>query len=157
MDLAINYNSRTLSFGLSLAGADLASDQGLRSAVLVSLLTDRRANDDDVLPGAPEDTNRRGSWDDAWPEADGDLQGSRLWLLTRSKQIPDVLERAKAYSEEALAWLIEDGVAQAVAVNADWVEGPSSGALRGVLGLHVAVRLISGSLFADVFNYSLGG
>lgn len=148
MDLAILYDDRALTFDLTTLGADLATEDGLRAAVLVSLFTDRRAEADDPLPGAPNSADRRGWWADAWPEVDGDRIGSRLWLLAREKQTVDVLQRAQVYSEEALAWLIEDGVALAVSVTAEWVA-------TGVLGLHVALRLADGGRFDDVFNYQL--
>lgn len=165
MDLAILYNGRAFTFDLATAGADLATEDGLRSAVLVSLFTDRRAEADDPLPGAPGSADRRGWWADAWPDdaqggasvaggrtpgatLDGDRIGSRLWLLGREKQTADVLQRARDYSEEALAWLIEDGVALAVSVTAEWVA-------TGVLGLHVAIRLADGGRFEDVFDYPL--
>jgi phage gp46-like protein len=148
MDLAILYNGRAFTFDLATAGADLATEDGLRAAVLVSLFTDRHAEADDPLPGAPNSADRRGWWADAWPELDGDRIGSRLWLLGREKQTADVLQRAQVYSEEALAWLIEDGVALAVSVTAEWMA-------TGVLGLHVALRLADGGRFEDVFDYPL--
>ncbi len=46
--------------------------------------------------------------------------------------------------------MIDDGVARAVTVDAEWTA-------RGVLGLHTAIRLADGSLFTDVFNYTLEG
>lgn len=150
MDLAIIYSGSSFTFDLALNanGSDLAADDGLRSAVLVSLFTDRRANSDDVLPDGTDD--RRGSWQDQYPDLDGDLQGSRLWLLAREKQLPDVLQRAQAYAEEALAWLLADGVARAVTVTAEWVAS-------GMLGLLVDIRLVNGSRFTDVFNYPVEG
>ena len=148
MDLAVAFDSNKFSFDLAIQGADIATDEGLRTAVLVSLFTDRRANDDDVIPDGTD--NRRGWWADAWPEVDGDLEGSRLWLLSREKQLPDVLQRAKEYGEEALAWLIDDGIALTVTVSAEW-------AASGVLGLRVEIQLADGSRFSDVFNYPLEG
>lgn len=150
MDLALVYDSLALDFDLALQGGDLATDSGLRSAVLVSLFTDRRAEADDPLPGAPGDTDRRGWWADAWPAVDGDRIGSRLWLLARQKQTVDVLLRAQSYSEEALAWLIDDGVARSVQVEAQWVR-------PGMLGLRVVITLADGVRFEDVFNYHFTG
>ena len=49
----------------------------------------------------------------------GDQFGSRLWLLSREKVVPETVARAKEYAEEALAWLIEDGVASRVVVTAE--------------------------------------
>ncbi|WP_324606427.1 phage GP46 family protein [Xenorhabdus nematophila] len=67
--------------------------------------TDRRALDSDELP-AGAGTDRRGWWGDTFNTRS---IGSRLWLLAREKQLSAVLHRAKAYADEALAWLIDDG------------------------------------------------
>lgn len=112
-----------------LAGASLAVDDGLESAIVISLFTDRRANEDDLIPGG---TDRRGWWGDTFSEVEGDKIGSRLWLLSREKQEREVLERAKQYSEEALAWLVEDGIARAITVTASIVRD-------GLLGLQIEV------------------
>lgn len=94
-----------------VSGGALASGDDLTTAVLISLFTDRRANDDDTLPDASND--RRGWWGDL----DQDVPiGSRLWLLSRSKLMPSVALAAKGYITEALRWLIDDGVAAAVDV-----------------------------------------
>ncbi len=128
-DLAIVWHET--GGDIELGGYDLATDDGLRTAVILSLFTDRRAEPDDVLPDDGGD--RRGFWADAWPEADSDRLGSRLWLVSREKQLPVVAERAREYAEEALAWLVEDGIAGAVRVEA-LIQG------RGVLGLHVSIE-----------------
>ena len=118
------------------AGADLAMDQfelatddGLETAVILSLFTDARAADDDPLPIGS--TDRRGAWIDSYPAVDGDKFGSRLWLL-RGKQTQDELNRAKQYAEEALAWMIADGVARRVEVIAYIVR-------MEMLGLSIAI------------------
>lgn len=141
-DLSLSYVNKGLSqppaIDLSLVGYDLATEDGLRTAVIISLFTDRRAEADDEIPDGSDD--RRGWW--AGPI------GSRLWLLARTKETPDTLARARAYAIEALQWLIDDGVATTVDVTAEW-------ARRGVLALHVAITLADRNRFEDVFNYSL--
>lgn len=92
----------------------LAGDGGLDTAVILSLFTDARARDGDDTP-APDDL--RGWWGDDFAAKTGDRFGSRLWLLGRRKQLPSVLAEAKGYAEEALAWLIKDGVASSVSVD----------------------------------------
>lgn len=96
-----------------VADGALASSDDLGSSVLISLFSDRPANDDDVIPDGS--SNRRGWWGDL--DADTVL-GSRLWLLSRSRLDDDVAKMAVIYAKEALQWLIDDGVAQAVAVTA---------------------------------------
>lgn len=112
-----------------VAGPSLAEDDGLQTAVLLSLFLDRLADAGDA---ALEPTARRGWWGDAYPEVEGDHIGSRLWLLAREKQLPQVQARAELYAREALQWLIDDGVASAVDVAA---EVPTA----GVLGLAVTI------------------
>ena len=99
---------------LALDQFALAADDGLETAVILSLFSDARARDDDALPLGQ--TDRRGWWADAYPAADGDRFGSRLWLLRASKQLQQSLNEARDYAEEALAWLVEDGAASKVEV-----------------------------------------
>ncbi len=92
-------------------GGALASGNDLASAVLISLFTDRIADDSDIPPDSSDD--RRG-W---WGTADEEVPiGSRLWLLDRSRLTRDVANAAKIYMEEALQWLIDDQVALSVKV-----------------------------------------
>lgn len=95
--------------------ARLAEDEGLRTAVILSLFTDRRAEPGDELP---DGTTRGGYWGDAYPARPGDRWGSRLWLLQRSTITRDVLRRAETYAREAFDWAIEDGVASRVVATA---------------------------------------
>lgn len=81
------------------AGGDLVDDD-LQHLLTLSLLTWRRAADDDVVP----DGMGRQGW-----FADPDF-GSRLWLLYRAKLNTETLARAKAYVLEALRWLVTEGV-----------------------------------------------
>ena len=117
--------------------ADLAREEDIETAVILSLMLDARARDDDALPDGSGD--RRGWWaDSAAPAADGDRTGSRLWLLSREKTLPEVLRRARDYAEEALAWLLEDGAAKNVSVHAAMPR-------RGLLALTVVITLPDGS------------
>lgn len=125
---------RDLGGEWAVAGPSLAADDGLQTAIVLSLFTDRLAAEGDatVQPAA-----RRGWWGDAYPEVTGDRIGSRLWQLAREKQTTAVLARAELYAREALQWLVDDGVASAVTVAAEWVRGP--GVEAGTLGLAISV------------------
>lgn len=116
-DLALIWNDELAAGDLAIEAGDLKTDAGLRTAVLVSLFTNRRAQPDDVLPA--DDGDRGGWWGDVSPQTSNDLIGSRLWLLAREKRLASVLVRARDYCIEALAWLIEDGVAAAVDVEVE--------------------------------------
>lgn len=114
----------------TLAKPGLKEDAGLETAVVLSLFTDRRAQAGDALPDGS--AGRRGWWGDHFAEVEGDRIGSRLWLLSREKQMPAVLARAREYALEALQWLIDDGIARAVNVEAEVVR-------NGVLGLRIEI------------------
>lgn len=92
-----------------LFAGDLVRDEGLTTAVLISLFTDRRAEDSDAV----DDGDRRGYWGDAYSVTPW---GSRLWMLSREKQTPAAVRRARDYAEEALAWLVTDRIASSVRV-----------------------------------------
>ena len=107
-----------MSFELTVENGDFVNDSTFTTALIISLFTDRRAKAEDPLPD-PENTDRRGWWADNLAEVQDDRIGSRLWLLSREKTIKDVLIRAKQYAEEALEWLIDDGVAAKVEVETE--------------------------------------
>ena len=106
--LSIVVDGQTISLGLD-------STEPLVRAVIISLFTWRRANADDELPSA----ERMGWWGDNFATVANDRIGSRLWLLSRAKLIPETLRRAKSYAEEALRWLIDDGIAAHVEVEVE--------------------------------------
>src|SRR5512143_214117 len=108
-DLALVWSVETNNADLSLIDSDVASDQGLLTAVLLSLFLDRRAEDDDIPPSG-DARDRRGWWADEFLEPEGDKIGSRLWLLDRSKIVGETTKRADEYAREALAWMLSDRV-----------------------------------------------
>lgn len=127
---------RTLFLGFD-QGADyaidalgLTADDGLETAVILSLFTDRLAEPGDNIPDGTAD--RRGWWADMFADVPADRIGSRLWLLHREKQTLAVVNRAREYAQEALNWLVEDGVAKSVQVTTSIVR-------TGVLGIFVEV------------------
>lgn len=114
----------------------LSEDEGLRTAIIISLFTDRRANADDELPNATG--NRRGWFGDNFAAIDGDQIGSRLWLLSREKQLVNVLLKAREYCKEALQWMIADGVAKSVEVVSDVLRD-------GVLAVYITINKPGGN------------
>lgn len=140
---AYPYTTLVTSTALPESGVDmlatyaLALEGGLATAVTLSLFTDARAGIDDALPLRQAD--RRGWVGDEFmaapdtalaPDATADRWGSLLWLLYQSKATDDVLERARFAAQEALAWLVRDGIASRVDVSANWVTSRSGRADR---------------------------
>jgi len=105
---------------LVLSGFDLERDDGLETAVIISLFTDRRASNEQIPVELPQD-DLRGYWGDIANATPSDQTGSLLWLLAREKQRPQILGRAQQYCREALAWMVEDLVATRVEVTAQFV------------------------------------
>ena len=98
-----------------IESTDLSQEESLIRAVIISLFTWRRANPDDLIEG-----QKMGYWGDAAePPQVNDKIGSRLWLLSRAKILPDTFNRAREYAQEALQWLIDDGVCSKVDVLAE--------------------------------------
>lgn len=112
-DLALTWGTQDAD--LSMIDADLSSDTGLETAVMLSLYTDRRAEDDDEPPSGDAD-DRRGWWADQFAANEGDRIGSRLWLLDRAKRTAGDLRSAEEYTREALAWMLEDRVVSTIDV-----------------------------------------
>jgi phage gp46-like protein len=113
-------SGRPVSYAERLQTFAIALEPTLQTAIILSLFTDRRAGADDVLPAGA--TDRRGWVGEAFV-GDGKAWGSHLWLLYVGKSTADVLERARFAAQEALAWMVDAGVASRVVVTAEWVAG----------------------------------
>lgn len=127
-DIALNWLTTTADF--TVEAADVMPDDGLETAITVSLFTDRRAELGDVLPDG--ETDRRGWLGDEFAEVEGDRIGSRLWLLAREKATQSTLDRARDYSLEALQWLLDDKVTDRLEVTTEYVT-------RDVMGIAVTL------------------
>ena len=104
-------------YDLRLRDGDLLGDGGLETSIIISLLTDRRVTQEQL----PEfQTDRKGWWGDLLPVVDGDQIGSRLWTLNRSKISNETLRLHEDYAREALQHFIEDGVADSIAIEANY-------------------------------------
>ena len=105
---------------------DLEVDDGLSTAVLISLFSDARASDDRTVPIADQDLR---GW---WGEETGEAFGSLLWLLAREKETPETLARARSAARDALQWLVNGGIAREVRVDASYPR-------RGFLELDITI------------------
>jgi phage gp46-like protein len=145
-DILVQWNNTDGTGDWVLAFGDVQTGQDLETACLVSLFTDRLATPDFV----PTDgtTDRRGWWAD--PYNDQPL-GSNLWQLERAKKTRDTLGLARRYAQDALQWLIDDGVASTVVVDTRWI-GAEVGST--MLGIAVAISQPDGSLTRFVFGWA---
>lgn len=109
----------------------LAAGDPLETAVLISLFTDRLVTPAEV----PEGVSRGGWWGGAFPYVAGDVEGSRLWsLLVRGREDRVALLAAADHAREALAWLLEDSLADVVGAVAERLD-------NGRIALDVTITL----------------
>jgi phage gp46-like protein len=146
-DIALAWDPAALAFDWALAGPDLLLEEGLRSAVAISLFSDALARPDDAIPDGTGD--RRGWWGDLPRDGQApDPIGSLLWLLAREKRTEQTRRRAEDYARAALAWMLADGLAVAVDVSAAW-----GGAMGDQLRLVVTIRReAEGRIASEVFE-----
>lgn len=94
---------------------DFATTDGLNTSLIVSFLTDKRADASEIN----NPRYRRGWWgnlfqlDSTFPEI-----GSKVWLLDQSANQQDSVNNAIAYAQDAYAWLLTLNYADKVEVTA---------------------------------------
>lgn len=111
-DLMFDFFNDDMNLDLVVKSGEIQKDDSLKSAVLISLFTDARCEKNELPAG---ENSLRGFWGDA---IFGESTGSKLWLLNRPKFTNSTLIQAKQYAEDALKWLISDGLAQNIIVDA---------------------------------------
>jgi len=111
VDIKVSYNNELAEYDIDYSNGDLVIDKTMLTALLISLLTDRRANDDDVLLN---EEDKKGWWGDLLEEG-GSKIGSRLWLL-KGKTDQQSLNQAKEYIKESIQWFVDDGIWQSFTV-----------------------------------------
>lgn len=135
-DLGI-FLTDNITFNIKLTATDFEKDDGLQTAVTISLFTDKRVTEEEKPQGAE---SRAGFWGDMFPDVDKDQIGSKLWTLARSKRTIETLRRAEDYAKESLEWLIEDGIASKIETSAEF----TSDQLQGQWVLFVSITRPSG-------------
>ena len=110
---------------------DIVMDNGvvqertILSAVMVSILANRRASQHDPLPygfkadGTSLLDDRQGWVGDIFDER-GRLVGSKLWLLAHEIATEETRNRAIQYVREAIQWTIDDGYVQNIEIQDEW-------------------------------------
>lgn len=111
----------------------LETDESLQTRVLISLLTWARADPDDPVPDRDD---LKGWWGDSYPDVQGRQYGSKLWIVQNMPATQETLQLAKKYAEEALAWMVEDGIADSVTVDELEIQDrPGGKVLAGRIGI----------------------
>jgi phage gp46-like protein len=137
-------------------GPDLLCDDGLATAVLISLFTDRLADADDTIPGAPPaatkgPADRRGWWGDTPADptqvpGPSSLTGSRFWLRAGWPATERTARQIELDAREALQWMIDEKIAQNIDVETWW-------SARDVIALRVAISQRGAHGRPELFEY----
>lgn len=102
---------------LKIENGDLKADNGLETAALISVFSNKRVTLEQLPQG---ETDRMGWWADLISEAEGDQIGSRHWVLERLGKINTQSEiEMRSVLKEAFEWMLDDGIASRVEVDAE--------------------------------------
>lgn len=123
---------------------DVETGNDLISAVLISLMCDRVADEDWSYS-----LDKRGWWADVYNER---TIGSRLWQLSYLPVTdPDLyLSTARAYVIEALTWLVDDNVAKEIDCVASFVDTK-----RTNLNLDITITKADNSILKYAYVWSM--
>jgi|CXWL01.1.fsa_nt_gi phage gp46-like protein len=95
---------------IDAANGDLETTDGLESAFMVSLFSDRRARVDEVA----DPMKRRGWIGDLVAEAFGDVHGSGVWLYEQRRLTGEVVVGLRLEAEASLLWMIAEDLVRTV-------------------------------------------
>lgn len=130
-------------FDIAATDGTIDTDSTLDTAIELSLFCDRRST-------MPQDQRSGGWWGDSLAEKAGDQWGSLLWLLDTSNPTAETARLARGYCEEALAWIIEDGIASEVNVTTE-VQKPQTAGESARLA--IAIEIVRPNGGKDKFDY----
>lgn len=136
-DLAIAWTDGVADLVIDATG-DLVLDDGLTTAITVSLGTDRLALATDDIPDGTDD--RRGWWADAYSD---EPIGSRLWLLSRAKNVSGINNRVIDFDIEALQWLVDAGFWRSFSVEVTTHQQTIEHVIKPILANGTAIDPIS--------------
>lgn len=143
-DIRIFWDNTQALGDWALSEGDLQTGQDLETACLVSLFSDALATSDFT----PTDgtTDRRGWWADYYQQP----TGSNLWQLDRAKTTRANLGLAQSTVQQALQWLIDDGVVASIVVNTQYITA-------NMMGIAVAFTKPDGTQTRFMFGWAWAG
>ena len=129
IDVKFNMDSYG-RFDFDIVDGDIEFEDGLDTAVWVSLFTDARATASQV--GMPE---RRQGWIGELSSIIPNRQlGGHLWLINQRRLIQRTLNDAIDYCNKSLQWLIDDNICSRISVN---------GIIIPKLGIELTINITS--------------
>lgn len=141
-DIALIHDrSGVYDCDLDSLNRDAKLTDGLYSALMVSLFSDRRARKDEVA----DPLKRRGWIGDLLSDVPGDLHGSGLWFYQQSRLTEQVTSGVEAEARTCLQWLIEDRLCSSVTARV--VSDPKSRTIT----LNITLGLTQGGVSHHAF------
>lgn len=145
IDVKLTWDNLESIGDISITDSDLTHEDGLETAVFLSIFTDGRAENDDAI----DDINdKRGWWGDDL-ETDGDKIGSKLWQLYRQKITTDTIAKLEEYIKDSLNWMLDDGIVADIDVI---VERHELDRLYVEISLHRQNGTVTTIAFDDLWN-----
>lgn len=130
-----------LSYDLEIENGDFVIDDALETALVVSLLSDRRADESQVAQ--PE--FRRGWIGDLVTTLSGYLFGSHLWLDEQSRATQETLNSIKDAAEKSLLWMLETGLVLKIEARTSFID-------LSTVRLDIIITSPDGSISNKAFN-----
>jgi len=115
VDIKMTQNEEEF-LDISFENGDLSTVDGFESALLMSILLEKRASSSEIE--APQ--FRRGWWGNEALGFDDYEIGSKLWLLSQSRIRQKSLNEAITFSRDSLQWFIDDDFLDKVEVTANF-------------------------------------
>jgi phage gp46-like protein len=118
-DFASSFDNDLMQGDLSFTQAGLfENESSLRTAILHSLLGKARISTEEMEIYQVDEPG--GWWGSQLTGKQNDNYGSKRWVLRRAKANEQTRRLYEQFTRESLAWLITDGLAQAVDYESEW-------------------------------------
>lgn len=102
-------------YDLSIKDGDFETISGFESAILMSLLAERRADNSEIS----QPQKRRGWIGNEMNDIVNFEIGSKLWLLAQARLTQDSVNKAVDFARTALQWFIDDGYSERIDVSGE--------------------------------------
>lgn len=117
-------------FDFDMENGDFSLEDGFDTSLYISLLTDGRANEKQVISAE----NRRGWIGDISNEVNNRTIGSLLWTVEQRRLTTKTLNETVDFCRNAVKWYIEDSICNSVEV---------TGSIVPLVGIYINIDMIS--------------
>lgn len=115
IDIALTKSSVGY-YDISIYNGDFLKTQGFDTAILITLMAERRASSSEV----PVPENRRGWWGNPLIGFSDFEIGSKMWLLEQARMTQNVRNLAITYTRNAFQWFIDDSYLDNIIITANF-------------------------------------